>query len=364
MKLTPGQFIKGVSGALVSFYAQLAELFRDVALGGWRRIEFWLLSSKKARYGLAITRIILGISGLGLLLSNFTTRLYSFGPGAAWNSGPAATQSELANFWLFRSFSEAATDSRAFTFLYLVLMLLAVLLILGWRSRLVLPLYFVMWVSFVESRAMLGDQGDNMYRITLFFLIFADSANRLSLDARSRDAAKAGNEGPWWRRLWSGEQIFDPQIGNLLHNLVLVILTVQVCLVYFIGGLYKASGESWAGGFAIYNPLMTDRFGPWPELSNLITLWAPFVALLTWGSVLLQLAFPFMLLTRPTRIVALFGILSFHLGIGLLLGLPWFSLTMIAIDAIFIRDRTWQFLGQRISTTFRESFDEAKNPAH
>ena len=38
---------------------------------------------------------------------------------------------------------------------------------------------------------------------------------------------------------------------------------------------------------------------------------------------------------------ALLGILSFHLGIALLMGLPWFSLTMIAVDAIFIRDRSF-----------------------
>ena len=38
--------------------------------------------------------------------------------------------------------------------------------------------------------------------------------------------------------------------------------------------------------------------------------------------------------------IALVGILSFHLGIALLMGLPWFSLTMIAVDAIFIKDRS------------------------
>src|SRR5699024_8758094 len=54
-----------------------------------------------------------------------------------------------------------------------------------------------------------------------------------------------------------------------------------------------------------------------------------------------QCAFPFMLFNRYTRIVALIGILSFHLGIALLMGLPWFSLTMIAVDAIFIRDRSF-----------------------
>lgn len=55
-----------------------------------------------------------------------------------------------------------------------------------------------------------------------------------------------------------------------------------------------------------------------------------------------------MLLSRPTRVIALIGILSFHIGIGVMMGLPWFSLTMIAIDSIFIRDRTWSAMQTRI----------------
>ncbi len=51
-----------------------------------------------------------------------------------------------------------------------------------------------------------------------------------------------------------------------------------------------------------------------------------------------------MLFNRYTRIIGLLGILSFHLGIALLMGLPWFSLTMIAVDAIFIRDHSFEKL--------------------
>ncbi|NKF34061.1 HTTM domain-containing protein, partial [Pseudomonas sp. BGM005] len=84
----------------------------------------------------------------------------------------------------------------------------------------------------------------------------------------------------------------------------------------------------------------TARFGTWPVLSDLVTAWGPMVVVASWGSIILQVAFPLMLLTRPTRLLGLLGILSFHIGIAVLMGLPWFSLTMIAIDSIFIRDRT------------------------
>lgn len=62
-----------------------------------------------------------------------------------------------------------------------------------------------------------------------------------------------------------------------------------------------------------------------------------------------------MLLTRPTRLIGLLGILSFHIGIAVLMGLPWFSLTMIAIDAIFIRDRTWGRLSAGTRRRWREA---------
>src|SRR5699024_7835992 len=50
-----------------------------------RFVESWLLDTRKARYGIAVTRMLLGLSAFGLLLSNFTTRLYSFGSGSVWN---------------------------------------------------------------------------------------------------------------------------------------------------------------------------------------------------------------------------------------------------------------------------------------
>ena len=42
-----------------------------------------------------------------------------------------------------------------------------------------------------------------------------------------------------------------------------------------------------------------------------------------------------MLFNRSSESIGLLGILSFHLGIALLMGLPGFSLTMIAVDVIF-----------------------------
>ena len=312
--------------------------------------ESWLLDSKKSLYGLAVTRILFGLAGIGLLLSNFSSRLYTFGSGSAWNGEAAEPVSAFTRIWLFSLFDSVRLDDTAFTVLYLLLLALATAFTLGWRFKIVLPVYLVLWISFIEMNDAVGDQGDNMYRIALLLMLFADPAARWSLDARRR-------------RIGGDRTILPREIGNLLHNLALVALTAQVSFVYVSGALYKAGGAPWSEGYAVYNPLMTERFGTWPVLSELVTAWGPAVTLLSWGSIVIQLAFPFMLLTRPTRIVALAGIMSFHIGIAVLMGLPWFSLAMIAIDFVFVRDRTWRAAADAIREALASARRSASDPA-
>ncbi|GAB3598325.1 HTTM domain-containing protein [Microbacterium tumbae] len=344
--------------ARASFLSRLLTFAGSMIAGFWAMVlsaidrissfvEGWLFGGKKALYGLAVTRILFGLTAIGLLAANFGTRLYTFGPGSAWNGELAEPVSDFSKIWFFSAFHAVMGNAALYTLLYALLGVLAVLFTIGWRFRIVHPIFFCMWVGFIEANDMVGDQGDNMFRIALLLLFFADPAARWSIDARRR--AKSGE--------WFTPGGSFSQIGTVLHNLALVALTAQVCFVYASGALFKAGGDPWAEGYAVYNPLHTARFGTWPVLSELFTSWGPGVVLLSWGSILLQVAFPLMLLTRPTRLVGLVGILSFHIGIAVLMGLPWFSLTMIAIDSIFIRDRTWS----RLSTGVAKRWEAAKN---
>lgn len=314
--------------------------------------EKWLFDGKKALYGLAVTRIVFGLAMLGLLLANFPTRLYTFGSGSAWNGEMQDPVSDFPRVWIFSLFNRIAANDFAFTTAYVALIVLAVLFIVGWRFRIVLPVFFIGWVSFIEMNDGVGDQSDNMQRIALILLLFADPAARWSFDARRR------RRGDWFAADSSPRYI-----GTVLHNLALVALVAQVCFVYVSGGLFKAQGEPWAGGWAVYDPIHTMRFGTWPVLSDLMTAWGPAVAIASWGSILLQIGFPLLLLTRPTRLFGLAGILGFHVAIGVVMGLPWFSLTMIAIDAIFIRDRSWQRIGAGFRRRWREAKREPSVPA-
>lgn len=337
----PTRLLAFLTSMIAGFWAMLLSAVYRISTF----VENWLFNGKKALCGLAVTRILFGITALGLLAANFGTRLYTFGSGSAWNGELADPVSDFPKIWVFSAFHAAMGNDLLYTALYLLLGVLAVLFVLGWRFRIVLPVFFVLWVGFIEANDMVGDQGDNMFRIALLLLFFADPAARWSLDARRR-----ARVGEWFA---PGSQ--PALIGTVFHNLALVALTAQVCFVYASGALYKAGGSPWSEGYAVYNPLQTARFGTWPVLSDLVTTWGPMVTMFTWGSIILQVAFPLMLLTRPTRLVGLVGILSFHIGIGVLMGLPWFSLTMIAIDAIFIRDRTWARLSAGVKRRWNEA---------
>lgn len=319
-------------------------------------IENWLLESKKATYGLAVTRILFSITALGLLASNFSTRYYTFGSGSTWTGELGNPTSEFPRIWLFSLFRRAVANDFAFTLLYLLVAALAVTVLIGYRTRLLLPVFWVLWVSLIELQDMVSDQGDNIFRIALFGMIFADTSGRWSLDAARRNRSKP--KGNVLTRLWRGNHVLPQSLVNMAHNLVVVTLTCQVVFIYVSGALYKAGGKPWQDGTAVYAPLHVTRFAPWPELNEIVTTWAPAVAAMSIGSVLIQLFFPGALLFRWTRIPILFGMIGFHAGIGLFMGLPWFSLAMVAIDSIFVRDVTWQ----RLETWFKNAAREQPDP--
>ncbi len=59
-------------------------------------------------------------------------------------------------------------------------------------------------------------------------------------------------------------------------------------------------------------------------------------------AIVVQLFFPVLLLYRPTRFVALILITGMHLGIGIFMGILYFSLVMIAVDMILVSDASWE----------------------
>ncbi|WP_392671633.1 HTTM domain-containing protein [Streptomyces sp. LN785] len=136
-------------------------------------------------------------------------------------------------------------------------------------------------------------------------------------------------------------------LANLAHNVTLVVIMVEVCLIYATAGWYKIQGSRWQDGTALYYPLKLDYFTPWPALSDILASNGVMVMVLTYGTVIVQVAFPFTLFNRRVKNVLLVGMMCEHLGIALLLGLPFFSMAMIAADSVFLPTAFLVWLGGR-----------------
>lgn len=301
--------------------------------------EQWLFAGRRATYGLAVVRIIFGLNALAFLAAHWLDRHYLWGDAARWNE----LIDDNGGFgWPFTMFRGGASQIELDLKLFALAVVL-VLFVLGWRTRLIAPIVLILWTSLIESQPVYGDQSDNIFRIVLFYMCFADLSGRWSLDARRRVKQVTGRSYRLIRiPSWLALRARLVRVATVSHNLAVVAMAAQVCIIYVASAMYKIQGELWQDGTAVYYPLHVTVYAPWPELSELVTASSLGVLIATYFSVYIQLFFPLMLLRRATRVIGLLGVSAMHLGIAVLMGLPFFSLFILAVDAIFIRDATYE----------------------
>lgn len=125
-------------------------------------------------------------------------------------------------------------------------------------------------------------------------------------------------------------------IGNILHNGALVVIMTEACLIYATVELVQDPGIALAGRHRRVLPAATGLLLPWPVLGDLLAASGTMVMLATYGTVIVQVAFPFTLFNRRLKNVLLAVMMVEHAVIAVVLGLPFFSLAMIATDAVFL----------------------------
>ncbi|WP_166355449.1 HTTM domain-containing protein [Phytoactinopolyspora limicola] len=318
--------------------ARTPVLWNDHVAPKLRFGEDWLLGAKRATYGLAVVRILFGLTALGFLAANWLNRHYLWGDAARWLE-PIDDNGGFS--WPFTFFRGGSSQLELDLKLGLVAVLL-VLLVLGWRTRILAPIILILWVSLIEAQPIYGDQSDNIFRILFFYMCFADTSGRWSLDARRRAKQAAGQwHSPINVRVSPELRANSSMVAIVFHNLAVLAIGVQVCLIYLASGLYKVQGELWQDGTAVYYPMQVGQYAPWPALNEFLGSSALGVMVITYFSVFIQIFFPLMLLRRTTRVIALMGVAAMHLGIAVIMGLPFFSLFILAGDMIFIRDSTY-----------------------
>ncbi|MGW7437785.1 HTTM domain-containing protein [Streptomyces sp. NPDC054849] len=350
----------------------------------------------------AVVRIGFAGTWLFFLLREFPHRAELYGPDGPWSWALAERLTASNGAFTVLMWSDSALW---FEIVYAVSVLASVGLLLGWRTRATSVVFMIGVLSLQNRSVFMGDGGDNVIHLMAIYLVLTRCAQVWSLDARrarTRGSATAGAGGPvlWsvlgtvfaygaatgrfshgWLAgfaavwvlcaLWWMVDRYEPEgegravldvLANLLHNAGLLVIMAEVCLIYATAGWYKIQGSRWQDGTALYYPLGLDYFTPWPGLSALVAGSGTLVMLLSYGTVAVQVAFPFTLFNRRIKNVLLAVMMLEHAGIAVLLGLPFFSLAMIAADAVFLPTAFLVWVGAR-SAVLRARGAAAAAPA-
>lgn len=284
----------------------------------------WLVGTKHSTYGLAVTRMILGFIVASQLLVNWPDRHYTWGDGATWTEPVRDHRTWPSFLGLFDQLGGLGFDLA-----YLATVGFGILLMVGYRTRTSAVVVLFLWMSLYVANPFVGSGGDAVLRMVLLYLCFTDSGARWSVDARL--AVQRGSVKP-----------FAPAwMSTTLHNLAMILIIHQVVMVYVGSAFWKLQSEVWKNGTAVYFPLQTDAYSPWHDLLQPVYAFAPVISGATYLAIVVQLFFPVLLIYRPTRFVALVLITGMHLGIGIFMGILYFSLVMIAVDMMLVSDTSW-----------------------
>lgn len=288
----------------------------------------WLTGEKHSLYGLAVTRMILGFVISSELIVNFADRQYTWGDGSTW-----AARIRGGGGWpsiLYVMFVHSS--GVVFDVVYIATILAAVMLMVGFYSRGATFVVLFLFMSLSVANPFVGSGGDSVLRITLFYMLFVDSGRHWSLDSWIRS------------RRGTAADLFPGWLTATLHNVGLILIIHQVVMVYVSSALWKVQSSKWLDGTAVYYSLQVKAYSPWNDHIHLLTDHAWIVAIASYSAIGVQLFVPVLLMYRPTRFLSLIALTGIHIGIGLLMGLLYFSLVMIAVDVLLISDHSWSRL--------------------
>ncbi len=124
------------------------------------------------------------------------------------------------------------------------------------------------------------------------------------------------------------------KIQNILYSFIIRFLQIQLCLVYFFAGLGKGLGTDWFDGNAIWYAINTYGSNTMIENSLVIVAYPMIFKIVAWGTVFIELLYPFLMFNKFTRKTTLVSVLLLHIGIIVFMQLYTFGFIMILLNLI------------------------------
>ncbi|MCW5936941.1 MAG: HTTM domain-containing protein [Fimbriimonadaceae bacterium] len=244
------------------------------------------------------------------------------------------------------------TDDRVTMLVYGLLMLACLLTAVGLFTRVSSIAMFALIVTMHHRNPEILHSGDTLLRNMAFYVMIAPSGAALSLDRVIG--------------LWKGTAPSIPAEVSLWPQR---LVHFQVAVLYFTTAWHKWGGSTWRDGTATwYVPQLHefDRF-PLPAFMDQ----QPIVAITTYGTLLVELAFASLVFAKPFRKWVLLSGLILHGFIEYRFNIPLFSFIMTSTYVAFYRGEevsawwnrlTERFQGRRLRLLAPHGADWSPNP--
>jgi predicted DCC family thiol-disulfide oxidoreductase YuxK len=223
--------------------------------------------------------------------------------------------------------------------------------LIGWRTRLFHVLSFVMTTSLHNRMLFAENWGGVAIGALMVWTLFLPMGRRFSVDAVLASMRARRGETP--EDLAAG---VPPPDNTPARSLAVLCLLIQIAIIYWFNYVHK-SGQTWKDGTAVYYVLHQERIITWLglQIREHFPFWV--TKLLTHGTLVVEKAVPFLVLTpifwRWTRPLALVLLVGLHTSIAGMVNLGIFSAAMIAYDP-FLLDRVhWEWFGRLVPRTRR-----------
>jgi len=230
------------------------------------------------------------------------------------------------------SFSFHLASSAVFFQIVMMLVagVIAFALIIGYRTKLVTFLSWVLLISIQNRNQLLLQGGDGLFILLLFWSMFLPLGARYSFDAIRRPLVLA--------------------VSNDYFSFASVALKIQCMSVYFFGAIIKSYSDSWIPeGNAIYYALNVDQLvspvGAWfRELSPTL------LQGLTYYIWVLQMIGPILMLSPlfflPFRYLMIFCFVTMHASFIIFMEIGLFPFISIASLLAFTPSAFWEWFAE------------------
>jgi hypothetical protein len=229
-------------------------------------------------------------------------------------------------------FSIIPQDDNWIEALFWVSLASAVLLTVGFLTRLNTLLVFLCLTSIQQRNLYITHGGDTFLRLAGFFLIFAPAGAAFSIDRliriwRKKEPATIQHWSPWAQRM----------------------IQLQLALLYFVSFLLKIKGAPWLQGTALFYVYHLDELRRFP-----LPWWFfhPIVLKLGgWFALVLEFSLAILIWVREFRYFLLALGVLFHLWLEYSLNIPLFQWDVLSAYILFVDPadvaRAWNWVKRR-----------------